>query len=43
MLFGLANFDRQTILNNNVALSKAAKVFDVPVILSTMETKSDLQ
>src|SRR5438034_3985410 len=40
MLFGVANFDRQTIINNNVALAKAAKVFEVPVILSTVETKS---
>ncbi len=40
MLFGVANFDRQTIINNNVALSKAAKVFNVPVVLSTVETKS---
>ena len=40
MLFGVANFDRQTIINNNVALLKAAKVFDVPVVLSTVETKS---
>ena len=40
MLFGVANFDRQAIINNNVALSKAAKVFDVPVVLSTVETKS---
>jgi nicotinamidase-related amidase len=40
MLFGVANFDRQMIINNNVALSKAAKVFDVPVVLSTVETKS---
>ncbi len=40
MLFGVANFDRQTIINNNVALLKAAKVFGVPVILSTVETKS---
>jgi nicotinamidase-related amidase len=40
MLFGVANFDRQTIINNNVALAKAARVFDVPVILSTVETKS---
>src|SRR2546430_17140854 len=40
MLFGVAHFDRQTIINNNVALSKAAKVFDVPVVLSTVETKS---
>ena len=40
MLFSVANFDRQTIINNNVALLKAAKVFDVPVVLSTVETKS---
>lgn len=40
MLFGVANFDRQSIINNVVALSKAARVFDVPVILSTVETKS---
>ena len=39
MLFGVANFDRQTIINNNVALAKAARVFDVPVVLSTVETK----
>jgi nicotinamidase-related amidase len=40
MLFGVANFDRQTIINNTVALAKAARVFDVPVVLSTVETKS---
>ncbi|MDB5384888.1 MAG: hydrolase [Planctomycetaceae bacterium] len=40
MLFGVANFDRQSIINNNVALSKAARVFDVPVVLSTVESKS---
>src|SRR3979411_3234942 len=40
MLFGVANFDRQTIINNNVAISKAARVFNVPVVLSTVETKS---
>src|SRR5260370_8311693 len=39
MLFGVANFDRQTIINNNVALSKAARLFDLPVVLSTVETK----
>jgi nicotinamidase-related amidase len=39
MLFGVANFDRQAIINNNVALSKAARVFDMPVVLSTVETK----
>lgn len=40
MLFGVSNFDRQMIINNTVALAKAARVFDVPVVLSTVETKS---
>ena len=40
VLFGVANFDRQSIINNNVALAKAARVFEVPVVLSTVETKS---
>jgi nicotinamidase-related amidase len=40
MLFGVANFDRQTIINNNVALAKACRVFGLPVVLSTVETKS---
>src|SRR4051812_27691612 len=40
MLFGVANFDRQAIINNNVALSKAARVFGVPVVLTTVETRS---
>ena len=40
MLFGTSNFDRQSIINSNVALSKAARVFDVPTILTTVESKS---
>jgi nicotinamidase-related amidase len=40
MLFGVANFDRQTVINNNVALAKAVRVFEVPFVLSTVETKS---
>src|SRR5207247_11205352 len=40
MLFGVSNFDRQTIINNTVALAKATQVFDVPVVLRTVETKS---
>src|SRR6202045_1983657 len=40
MLFGVSNFDRQSIINNNLVLAKAAKVFEVPVVLSTVETKS---
>jgi nicotinamidase-related amidase len=40
MLFGVANFDRQMVINNNLVLTKAARVFDVPVVLSTVETKA---
>src|SRR5262245_3635439 len=40
MLFGVANFDRQSIINNVIALSEAARVFNLPVVLSTVETKS---
>jgi nicotinamidase-related amidase len=40
MLFGTSNFDRQAIMNCTVALGKAARVFDVPVVLTTVETKS---
>ena len=39
MLFGVAGVDRQSIINHTVALGKAARVFDVPVVLSTVETK----
>ncbi len=38
MLFGVSSFDRQSIINNTVALAKATRVFDVPVVLSTVET-----
>ena len=34
------NFDRQSIINKNVAIAKAARVFDVPVVLTTVETKA---
>jgi nicotinamidase-related amidase len=40
MLFGVANFDRQSVINNNLVLTKSARVFDVPVVLSTVETKA---
>src|SRR5260370_30202638 len=40
MLLGVSNFDRQSIINNTVALAKATRVFDVPVVLTTVETKS---
>ena len=38
MLFGVCNFDRQMVINNNVALAKAARIFGVPVVLSTVES-----
>ena len=40
MLFGVSGFDRQLIINNTVALAKATRVFDLPVVLSTVESKS---
>src|SRR5438046_2963943 len=40
MLFGVSNFDRQGIINNNVAFCKAARVFDLPIVLSTVESKA---
>jgi len=39
MLFGVASHDRQTVINSNLVLAKAARVFGVPVVLSTVETK----
>src|SRR5881397_1373021 len=38
MIFGVSNVDRQSIINNTVALAKASRVFDVPVVLTTVET-----
>ncbi len=40
MLFGVSNFDRQTVINNNLILAKAARIFNIPVVLSTVETKA---
>jgi nicotinamidase-related amidase len=40
MLFGVSNFDRQSIINLNVALAKTTRVFDVPLVLTAVETKS---
>jgi nicotinamidase-related amidase len=36
MFFGVANIDRQELLNNLVVLAKAAKIFGVPVILTAI-------
>lgn len=40
MLFGVTSIDRQTLINNVVGFAKAARIFDVPLVLSTVETKS---
>ncbi|MDF8331713.1 hydrolase [Novosphingobium cyanobacteriorum] len=40
MAFGVTTIDRQTLKNNTVALAKAAKLFNVPIILTAVETES---
>jgi len=40
MLFGTSYPDRESIINHTVALAKATRVFDVPVVLTTVETQS---
>ena len=38
MAFGVQSIDRQVLKNNTVALAKAAVAFDIPAILTTVET-----
>lgn len=40
MAFGVQSIDRQVLKNNVVGLAKAAKVFDIPTIITTVETES---
>ncbi|MBM7569147.1 hydrolase [Paenibacillus sacheonensis] len=40
MLFGTQSADRQTIINNTVGLAKTAKVFNAPIILTTVAAES---
>jgi len=40
MTFGVANIDRQLLINNVEGLAKAAKLFHVPVIVTAVESKS---
>jgi nicotinamidase-related amidase len=40
MAFGVQSIDRQVLKNNTVALAKAAKVFNIPVTITTVETDS---
>ncbi|TWC10884.1 MULTISPECIES: hydrolase [unclassified Pseudomonas] len=40
MAFGVQSIDRQTLKNNTVGLAKAAKIFNVPTIYTSVETES---
>ncbi|MFC6583357.1 hydrolase [Sulfitobacter aestuariivivens] len=40
MAFGVQSMDRQSMKNNVVGLVKAAKIFDVPTAITTVETKA---
>jgi len=40
MAFGVQSMDRQTLKNNVVGLAKAARVFNVPTTITTVETTS---
>ena len=40
MTFGVANIDRASLINNVTLLAKVAKEFNVPVVLSAVETES---
>jgi nicotinamidase-related amidase len=40
MLFGVANFDRQSIINSTLVLAKATRIFGVPTVLTSVESKS---
>jgi nicotinamidase-related amidase len=39
MAFGVQSIDRQTLKNNVVGLAKAAKVFNIPTTITTVETQ----
>ena len=40
MIFGVANMDRATLINNVTLLAKVAKEFNVPAVLTAVETES---
>ncbi|QUS38051.1 hydrolase [Tardiphaga alba] len=39
LAFGVESIDRQTLLNNTIALSRTAGTFNIPIIASTSATK----
>jgi len=40
LLFGVQSHDRSLIVNNAVALAKAATVFELPIVLTTVSTEA---
>ncbi|MFB9245837.1 hydrolase [Massilia antarctica] len=40
MAFGVQSIDRQVLKNNTVALAKAAKAFNIPTVITTVETQA---
>jgi nicotinamidase-related amidase len=40
MLFGVANDDRATLINNATLIPKVAKEYKVPAVLTAVETES---
>ncbi len=40
MAFGVQSIDRQTLKNNTVGLAKAARIFNIPTTITTVETES---
>ncbi len=40
MAFGVQSIDRQTLKNNVIGLAKAAKIFNIPTTITTVETQS---
>ncbi|MDT4291106.1 hydrolase [Methylomonas sp. MO1] len=40
MAFGVTNIDRQLLKNNTVAMAKTAKLFNIPTVVTAVETES---
>lgn len=40
MIFGVGSIDRQLLINNILLLAKASKAFNIPTILTTVESKN---
>jgi nicotinamidase-related amidase len=40
MAFGVQSIDRQTLKNNTVALAKAGRIFNIPTVITAVETLS---